>query len=181
LAIGNFSVRRPVAISMLVLVFVIMGVISLRKMPVEFIPELNYPVLFLSARYEGVGPEEIEELVTRPLESWVSQVSGVKNIRSTSQQGMSSLQIEFDWDTDLDQAMGDIREKVEVALENEMLPKDMRRPVIFKYDPSNMPVSMYAVSGERKEQRELRDICEDDIRPALERLEGVASVLVWAG
>ncbi len=166
---------------MLVLVFVIMGVISLRKMPVEFIPELNYPVLYMSARYEGVGPEEIEELVTRPLESWVSQVSGIKNIRSTSQQGLSSLEIEFDWHTDLDQAMGDIREKVEVALENEMLPKDMRRPVIFKYDPSNMPVSMYALSGERREQRELKDMSEDDIRPALEKLEGVASVLIWAG
>ena len=105
----GFSVRRPVAISMLVLVFVVMGFISLRKMPVEFIPELNYPVLYLSGRYEGVGPEEIEELVTRPLEASVSQVSGVKSIRSSSQQGVSALEIEFEWDTDLDQAMGDKR------------------------------------------------------------------------
>jgi len=179
--LAGFSVRRPVAISMFVLVFVVMGSISLRKMPVEFIPELNFPVLFLSGRYEGVGPEEIEELVTRPLEASVSQVSGVKTIRSTSQYGVSSLELEFEWGTDLDQAMGDIREKIEIAIENEFLPEDMRKPLIYKYDPSDMPVSFYGVSALDRTQRELKEISEDDIRPVLEKLDGVASVIVWAG
>ncbi|UCF78020.1 MAG: efflux RND transporter permease subunit [Candidatus Eiseniibacteriota bacterium] len=179
--LSGFSVRRPVAISMFVLVFVVMGFISLRKMPVEFIPELNFPVLFLSGRYEGVGPEEMEELVTRPLEASVSQVSGVKNIRSVSQYGVSALELEFEWGTDLDQTMGDIRENIEIAVENEFLPEDLRKPLIFKYDPADMPVSFYGVSSAVRTQRELKNISEDDIRPVLEKLDGVAYVIVWAG
>ncbi|MFH0778807.1 MAG: efflux RND transporter permease subunit [Candidatus Eisenbacteria bacterium] len=179
--VTSFSVKRPVAISMFVLVFVVMGLISLRKMPTEFLPELNFPVLYVAARYEGVGSEEMEKLVTEPLEASVSQASGVKNIRSTTQYGLSSMAIEFEWGTDLDQAMGDMREKIEIAVENEFLPKDMKRPIIFKYDPSQMPVSFYGVSGAKRTQRDLKKLSDDEIKPALEKLDGVASVIVWAG
>jgi HAE1 family hydrophobic/amphiphilic exporter-1 len=176
----DLAVRRPVTITMIVLVMVVLGIVSLRNMPVEFFPELNYPLLYVSAQYEGVGPEEIEKLVTKPLEGAVGRVAGVKKVSSISQYGVSSVTVEFDWSTDLDQAMGDIREKIELFRED-FLPEDMSTPTILRFDPSNMPIGVYGLMGEGRSQRELKQYAEDILQPALERIDGVASAFIWGG
>jgi HAE1 family hydrophobic/amphiphilic exporter-1 len=176
----DLAVRRPVTITMLVLVMVVLGIVSLRNMPVEFFPELNYPLLYVSATYEGVGPEEIEKLVTKPLEGAVSRVAGVQQVSSVSQYGAASIVVEFDWGTDLDQAMGDIREKIELYRED-FLPEDMSTPTILRFDPSNMPIAVYGLTGEGRTQRELKEFAEDVLQPALERIDGVASAFIWGG
>ncbi len=176
----DLAVRRPVTITMIVLVMVVLGMVSLRNMPVEFFPELNYPLLYVTAQYEGVGPEEIEKLVTRPLEGAIGRVAGVKRVSSVSQYGVSSVSVEFDWGADLDQAMGDVREKIELMRED-FLPEDMSTPTILRFDPSNMPIAVYGLMGKGRSQRELKQLAEDLLQPALERIDGVASAFIWGG
>jgi HAE1 family hydrophobic/amphiphilic exporter-1 len=178
--LSDFSVKRPVAITMIVMVFVVLGYVSLSKMPVEFIPDINLPVIFLSANYPGVGPAEVEKLVTKPLEMAVSRAAGIKNVSSTSRQGNCSMQLEFDWGTDLDQAMTDIREMIEQYKED-FLPKEMENPMLLKWDPTSIPVSVYGFNSEKRSMRELRTMGEDLVQPYLEQLDGVGSVLVWGG
>jgi len=178
--LSDFSVKRPVAITMIVMVFVALGLVSLRKLPVELIPDINLPVIFLSSNYPGVGPEEVEKLVTKPLEMAVSRAAGIKNVSSTSRLGNCSMQLEFEWGTDLDQAMTDIREMIEQYKED-FLPKEMENPMLLKYDPTSIPVSVYGFNSERRSMRELRKMGEDLVAPYLEQLDGVGSVLVWGG
>jgi HAE1 family hydrophobic/amphiphilic exporter-1 len=127
-----------------------------------------------------VGPEEVEKLVTKPLEMAVSRAAGIKNVSSTSRQGNSSMQLEFEWGTDLDQAMTDIREMIEQYKED-FLPEGMENPMLLKYDPTSIPVSVYGFNSERRSMRELRKMAEDLVQPYLEQLDGVGSVLVWGG
>jgi len=178
--LSDFSVKRPVAITMIVMVFVALGLVSLRKLPVELIPDIEMPVIFLSANYPGVGPEEVEKLVTQPLEMAVSRAAGIKNVSSTSRQGNCSMQLEFEWGTDLDQAMTDIREMIEQYKED-FLPEEMENPMLLKYDPTSIPVSVYGFNSEKRSMRELRKMAEDLVQPYLEQLDGVGSVLVWGG
>ncbi len=178
--LSDFSVKRPVAITMIVMVFVALGLVSLRKLPVELIPDINLPVIFLSANYPGVGPQEVEKLVTKPLEMAVSRAAGIKNVSSTSRLGNCSMQLEFEWGTDLDQAMTDIREMIEQYKED-FLPEDMENPMLLKYDPTGIPVSVYGFNSEKRTMRELRKMGEDLVAPYLEQLDGVGSVLVWGG
>jgi HAE1 family hydrophobic/amphiphilic exporter-1 len=178
--LSDFSVKRPVAITMIVMVFVVLGYVSLRKLPVELIPDIEMPVIFLSANYPGVGPEELEKLVTKPLEMAVSRAAGIKNVSSTSRQGNCSMQLEFEWGTDLDQAMTDIREMIEQYKED-FLPEEMENPMLLKYDPTSIPVSVYGFNSEKRSMRELRKMAEDLVQPYLEQLDGVGSVLVWGG
>ena len=178
--LSDFSVRRPVAITMIVMVFVVLGLVSLRKMPVEFIPDINLPVIFLTADYPGVGPEEVEKLVTKPLETAVSRAAGIKNVSSTSRLGNCSMQLEFEWGTDLDQAMTDMREMIKMYKED-FLPEEMENPMLLKYDPTGIPVSVYGFHSGKRTLRELRKMAEDLVQPYLEQLDGVGSVLVWGG
>ncbi|MCK4273055.1 efflux RND transporter permease subunit [bacterium] len=178
--LSNFSVKRPVAITMIVMVFVVLGLVSLIKMPVEFIPDIYLPVIFLSANYPGVGPQEIEKLVTKPLEMAVSRAAGIKNVSSTSRLGNCSMQLEFKWGTDLDQAMTDIREMIE-QYKDGFLPEDMENPMLLKYDPSSIPVSVHGINSDKRTMRELRKMAEDLVQPYLEQLDGVGSVWVWGG
>jgi HAE1 family hydrophobic/amphiphilic exporter-1 len=169
-----------VAITMIVMVFVVLGYVALTKLPVELIPDIEMPVIFLSANYPGVGPEEVEKLVTKPLEMAVSRAAGIKNVSSTSRQGNTSMQLEFEWGTDLDQAMTDIREMIEQYKED-FLPEEMENPMLLKYDPTSIPVSVYGFNSEKRSMRELRKMAEDLVQPYLEQLDGVGSVLVWGG
>jgi len=180
MVLSDFSVKRPVAITMIILVFVVLGMVSLRKMPVEFIPDINLPVVYLTVDYPGVGPEEVEKLVTKPLEMAVSRAAGIKNVSSTSRLGNCSMELEFEWGTDLDQAMTDMREMIEMY-KDDFLPEEMGNPMLLKYDPSGIPVSVYGFYSDKRTMRELRKMAEDLVQPYLEQQDGVGSVLVWGG
>jgi HAE1 family hydrophobic/amphiphilic exporter-1 len=181
MGLADFSVRRPVAITMIVLVFVVLGAVALRKMPVEFFPEIEQPIIYVMARYEGVGPVEVEKLVTKPLEFAVSRVAGVKHIRAVSQQGSSSLTVEFAWGTNLDNAMAEMREKIELLRGDMLLPDDLENPALVKIDPSDMPISWYGVLGDGRDVHSIKEYMDDILVPRIERLPGVASCIAWGG
>ncbi len=172
------SIFRPVTITMVVLALIVLGLVSLGRMPLDLYPDIEFPFVTIISNYPGAGPEEIETLVTKPIEDAVSTISGVKNVTSTSQEGFSTVSIEFYLGTDLDTAANDAREKVDAA--GFELPSDMDPPVIEKFDLSSMPVLSFALSSPRPAQ-ELRRIADDVIKDRLGRLRGVGAVRVAGG
>lgn len=173
----NFSVERPVAISMFIVALVLVGIVSLPMLRVDLYPEMELPVALITTNYEGAAPAEVENLVTKPLESALSTANNVKNITSFSEPGVSNVVIDFNWGTDMDQAALDMRDKVDLV--KGMLPEGVKSPRVLKLDPNSFPVISYTLSGTDIE--ELKRVAEDVLKPRLERVEGVASVNVIGG
>ncbi len=175
----EFSVKRRVTVIMMTAAVVLLGAVSLSKLKIDLFPDITFPVVAVSTVYPGVGPEEVETFVTRPIEEAVGIVKHLKSISSISQEGRSSVIVEFDWGTDMDFAAVDVREKVDMVTDN--LPDDCRRPLIIKADVSVMiPTLSLAATGSQSLQ-DLRKLCDDVIKRDLEKAEGVASVTVMGG
>jgi len=172
------SIFRPVTITMVVLALVVLGLTSLSRMPVDLYPDIEFPFVTVVSVYPGAGPQEIETLVTKPIEDSVSTISGVKNVTSTSQEGLSVVSVEFYLGTNLDTAANDVREKVDAA--GFELPTDMQPPVIEKFSLSSVPVISFALYSPRPAQ-ELRRMADDVIKDRLGRLKGVGSVSIAGG
>jgi len=172
------SIFRPVTITMVVLALIVLGITSLSRMPVDLYPDIEFPWVTVVSVYAGAGPQEIETLVTKPIEDSVSTISGVKNVTSTSQESLSVVSIEFYLGTNLDTAANDVREKVDAA--GFELPRDMDPPVIEKFSLSSIPVVSFALYSPRPAQ-ELRRIADDVIKDRLGRLKGVGSVSIAGG
>jgi HAE1 family hydrophobic/amphiphilic exporter-1 len=172
------SILRPVTITMVVLAIVVVGYVSLKKLPVDLYPKIDLPYVTVVAVYAGTGPQEVETLITKPLEDAVSTISGVKNVDSSSEEGVSVVSVEFYLGTDLNTATNDVREKVDAARME--LPRDMDSPVIEKFSLTAMPVFSFALASPRPSQ-ELRRIADDVVKDRLGKLQGVGSVKVAGG
>jgi HAE1 family hydrophobic/amphiphilic exporter-1 len=174
----NVAINRPVTITMVVLTLLVLGLVSLGRLPLDLYPDVEFPVVTVVSTYPGAGPQEVETLITKPIEDRVGTISGVKNVTSTSQEGVSTVGVEFYLGTDLDTATNDVREKVDAAAFE--LPTDMDPPVIEKFDVSAMPVMEIALYSPRPAQ-DLRRIADDVIKDRLGRLAGVGAVRVVGG
>ncbi len=172
-----FPIKRPVTITMIVLTIVVFGILSLRLLPINMMPPISYPSLTVRTEYAGSAPEEIEEIVTRPLEQALSIVSKLVNITSSSRAGVSDITLEFDWDTDMNKATQDVREKIDLVY----LPDEVQPPLILRYDPNLDPLMRLAIVSDSLSPRELRSLGEDIIKRELEKLIGVAAVKVKGG
>lgn len=171
--LANLSVSRPVTILMVVMVILLLGVVSLSKLSIDLMPELNFPMAVVVTSYEGAGPEEVEQIVTRAIEGQIGTINGVKNINSESSSGQSILIVEFGWGSDMDQKIFDMREKVDFI--KPFLPDGVGEPMIIKMDIGMMPIMQLGISGDN-DLAVLKQIIEDKIQPRLERIDGVASV-----
>ncbi|MFZ5596064.1 MAG: efflux RND transporter permease subunit [Bacillota bacterium] len=175
--IADFSVNRPVAITMLIVGLVLLGVVSLPRLRVDLYPDMNLPYILVSAEYEGGSPAEVEKLVTDPLESVISTVGNVKDIISWSEPGVTRVGIMMDWGTNMDRATQDMRDKIDMV--KPYLPEDVSTPNVLKMDPNSMPIMSFALSG--SDLSEMKRVAEDIIQPRLERAGGVASVYITGG
>ncbi|HHU76396.1 MAG TPA: efflux RND transporter permease subunit [Firmicutes bacterium] len=176
--LANFSVNRPVAITMVVLVILMVGFVSLSGLYVDLLPEMNFPIAIVLTSYTGSAPQEVETLISKPLEEVLGTVSNIKNIHSMSSLGDSVVVAEFEMGTDMDFASLEMREKIDMV--GGYLPKDAGDPMVMQMDINMMPVLLLAVSGDRP-LAELKSITEDIIKPRLERQDGVAQVQVIGG
>ena len=174
----DFAVRRPVTIFMAVMLVLLLGSVSLTRVGIDLLPEMNFPVAAVITQYSGVGPQEIENLITRPLEETLGTVTNVDKISSISADGNSIVVAEFNMGTDMDFATLEIREKVDLI--KGWLPEDAGQPMVIKFDPSLMPVMIVGLGG-MEDLAQLKDLAEDTVKPRLERLEGIASVNVQGG
>ena len=172
--IPEFSVKRKVTTLMIVLILAAVGLLSFFNLGLDMMPDLEYPVVAVVTSYEGVASEEIETGITKLVEEAVGLVKHVKKVSSFSMEGISSVVIEFEWGTNLDFAAQDVRDRVSMI--EDYLPKDADRPIVLKYNPSEMPVIIYAVTGFGKDTLRLRTYLDDEIKPRLEGVEGVANV-----
>jgi len=174
----SLSIRRPVFILMVVAALIVMGLNALTLMPVDLNPKVDFPYVAVVTVYPGAGPAEIETQVTKKIEDAVASVNGVKTISSTSQEGQSSVNIEFVQGTNSDVAAADVREKV-AALAGEM-PTDALDPVVLKFDVNARPILYYGVTG-RRPSREVRDLADKVIKPRLSKVPGVAAITITGG
>ena len=175
--IADVSIERPLAITMLILALVALGLFSLPRLAVDLYPNMELPYAAIMTSYEGAAPAEVEKLVTKPIESAVATVSNINEIMSFSQNGSSLVLISFNWGTNVDNAVNDLRDKIDLV--KNMLPDDAQSPKALKMDPNAMPIISFSVAG--KDMVRLKKITEDTIKPRLERIEGVASVVVNGG
>ncbi len=176
--LSDIAVNRPVTTVVIFIAIVVLGVYSLGRLAIDLIPDISFPVIFVWSEYPGVAPEEVEENLTKVLENSVAAASNVKKITSESQEGSSSITIEYEWGTDMSEAAAELREKLDVV--RDFLPDEASEPLIFKFDPSQIPVMILVVEGERS-MKSLRYRAETDIKRNLEQIDGVANVMIWGG
>jgi len=176
--ITKLTINRPVTTFMFFLAIILLGFVSLRELSVDLLPDISYPRISVITEYPGVAPEEIETLITAPLEAVVSTIPGLRKVESISKEGVSFMTLEFDWGTDMDFAVLHTREKLDNARYS--LPEDAGRPTIILLDPKSKPIMILALSGERN-LVELKEFAEELIKPRLEQIQGIASVEIAGG
>lgn len=176
--IPELSIKRPVSILMVILIIVIIGIVAFSRLTIDLMPDIDYPLITIVTQYTGVAPEEMEELVSKPIEETVSTVSGVKKISSTSQEGVSLVMVEFNWGTNLDSATADVRERLSTIID--FLPDDVTTPTVVKMDIGAMPIMALTIAAKR-DLIQLKDLAENVIVPRLERIKGVGQVMVMGG
>ncbi len=174
----KLAIRRPVTFLMACLVVLGFGFFALQRLNPELLPDISIPIAGVITVYRGAGPQEVENLVTKPVEGAVASVNGVTEVSSISREGMSIAIVRFDWNQNMDQAALDIREKLDLI--QGRLPQDIDRPMVIKFDPTMIPTAVVTLSGDRP-PAELREIAEDKVKPRLERIKGVASASVSGG
>jgi HAE1 family hydrophobic/amphiphilic exporter-1 len=177
--LAKFSIRRSVTTTMIYLIVVGFGIFSLTQLKIDLFPNLSFPVIAVITNYRGVGPEDIENLVTRPLEGAVSATANVETVSSQSMEGTSLIILEFAWGSDMDVAETDVRNRIDMV--RDYLPDEADAPLVVAFDPSLMPVMYLSLSSPNLGSTELRNLAETKVQPLLERVEGVASVSTIGG
>jgi HAE1 family hydrophobic/amphiphilic exporter-1 len=174
----SFSVKRPIFTMMVTLILVILGSVSLRRLQIDMLPNIELPTLSIRTDFEGASPEVMERLVTQIIEEIVATVPGVEEIISTSSEGRSRVRVRFMWGTEIDTAAIDVQGKLEDEI-NE-LPDDIVRPRVRKFDIASFPVVVLGISS-NLDPVELTELIEVQIRYRFARIPGVAQVDVWGG
>lgn len=176
--LSRFSIHRPVFTTMVMLIVIILGGVALSRLPIDLMPEITYPVLSVVTNYDNAGPEEIEELVTRPIEQALSAVPGVEKITSNSSESSSVVRVSFTWGTNLEEAANDIRDRLDRIIGS--LPEDVSRPTLRKFDLSQFPILILGVTSEL-DPVELRKVIDEQVKYRIERQPGVAALDIRGG
>ncbi|MDF3129010.1 efflux RND transporter permease subunit [Kiritimatiellaeota bacterium B1221] len=172
----KFSVHHPIFTTMITLIVVILGAVSLSRLRTDLLPEIELPTLSVRTDYEGANPEVVERLITRIVEEIIATVPGVEEVSSTSSEGRSNVSVTFGWGTNIDTAAVDVKSTIEDEI-NE-LPDDINSPRISKFDVNSYPVVVLGVTSEL-DPVELTDLIENQLRFRFSRIPGVAQVDTW--
>ncbi len=178
MSLSRLAVRRGVTFAMVYLVVLGFGLFSLARLALDLYPDISFPSVIVITGYTGANPEDIETLVTRPLEGAVSSVRGVEEVQSDSKQGVSLITLNFDWSHDMEQAETDVRRQLEMV--TGFLPDDVDAPIVFAFDPSMQPIVMMMVRGPYPMDM-LRRLADEEVAPRLERLPGIATAEAAGG
>ncbi len=173
------SLKFPITTLMIFSAVILLGLISFNKLSVSLLPDIEFPEITVVTEYENASPKEIEHLVTKQIEEAVASVGGVKDINSVSSEGISIVKVKFIWGKNMDFAAMEIREKVDLI--KGTLPQDVKKSIVLKYNPSDTPIMALSVSSKFYNKIELRRLVEKEIKPALERIDGIAAVNITGG
>lgn len=177
--LAKFALRNPITILMAVLGSIILGIISFSKMPVDMFPDITFPSITVATFYPGANPQDMERMVTYPVEKAVSTVNGVKYVASISRQGASLVTIYFNWGTNLDGAQSDVLQAVNLIHGD--LPKDVQYPIIRKFDIAQISVVFIALMGGGLNEGQLYDLAYNVVEPEIEHVPNIASARVVGG
>jgi HAE1 family hydrophobic/amphiphilic exporter-1 len=178
MSLSSLSIRRAITFTMIYVFVVGFGLFGLARLKIDLYPDISFPVIAIITTYTGVAPADMEMLVTKPIEEAVASVENIKHIRSQSKLGASLVLAEFDWGIDLDKSEKDIRNNIDFI--REYLPDEATEPLIVAFDPQKMPILFMSVSGPMG-PAEIREFSKRKIKPALERIVGVASAETAGG
>lgn len=173
------AIRRPVWVVMLMVASLVLGWLALRSLPVEQNPESDFPWITIQTAYPGASPQEIETLVSKPIEDAVATVNGLRSITSTSLEGVSIAAIEFELGINQDAALNDVKSNVDAIVAN--LPADAEKPVATKLNLGDEPILFVAVESDKLSAIQLRDVLDDQVKDRLARVPGVAEIRVSGG
>ena len=152
------SIDNPVLATMAMLAFVVLGLFSYQRLPVDQFPDVTFPVVVVQTEYPGAAPEIVESDVTRRIEEQVNTVSGINKVSSRSYEGVSVVIVEFDLLTEPARAAQDVREKV--ALVRAAFKREVKEPVVSRFNPDDQPVISLAVRSPSRDARELTTLAE---------------------
>lgn len=172
--LSKFSVKKAYTVIVGIVLVVILGVVSLSKMSTDLLPSMNLPYAIVMTTYSGASPEQVERIVTQPIEGAMASTSNIKNINSTSSNNMSMVVLEFEQTANMDSITVEMRESLDQI--SGFWPEEVGNPIIMKLNPDMMPIMIAAVEAEDKDNIEISDYAEKDLIPEIESVEGVASV-----
>ncbi|WP_050181610.1 efflux RND transporter permease subunit [Domibacillus robiginosus] len=169
--LSRFSIDRPVFTTVIMFLVIILGIVSLTRIPLKLIPDLNPPIAVVVTNYEGAGPKEVSEKVTKPLETALATLPGIENISSTSQEGSNFILLEFSWSINIDDVQNDILQRIGQT----PMPEGAGEPQLLKFDPSQFPIIQLSLqAGEEENLERLAEALQTN----LSSVEGVANVSV---
>lgn len=174
----TLSIQRPVFITCILLLIIVLGIFSFRKLPVDLFPDVTFPVVTVQTPYPGAGPKEVEILVSKPLEEELGTINGMKALRSTNREGLSVVICEFTLETDVKYAEQQVRDKVSSA--RTKLPTDVKESTIRRVDPSDQPIIMLTLNAEMT-PAQFYDLANEVVKPKLEQVNNVGLVHVMGG
>jgi len=177
MSIPQVAVKRPVLVTVIFLMMTLFGLYSLSDLPIDLMPDIEIPYIAIITIYEGAGSEEVEEKITKVLESSLSSVENLKNLHSKSMENVSTVSCEFEYGVDLAEATNSIRDKINMV--RSYLPDNVDDPRIFKFDMSMMPILNLAITSDQEDIRFQKEVIEDYIQNPLERIPGVGSVVLF--
>ena len=180
MSIARFSVTRPVAVTMRIASMTLLGFVCVLRLPIDLLPKVTIPTISVSTTWPNVAPEEMETQITRKVEQAVSSAPNVNIVTSSTTTGQSSVRIQFNWGTDVGQAAVDVLQLVQRA--KQQFPNDpkLQSPIVFKFDPSSLPIRIYGVSGSMDSVK-LRTILDNEVTPLIESADGVAAAVATGG
>jgi len=175
--IAEISIRRPITVGMVTVAVIMFGLVAFGRLPLNLLPDISYPSLTVETKYPQAAPNEVENLVSKPIEEAVAVVSGGQRIYSRSRAGVSEVTMEFGWNSNMDFAALDVREKLDLV----QLPRDAEKPNILRFDPSNDPILRVILSSSHSNLVLLREFAEKTIKKDLESIDGIAAVKINGG
>ena len=177
--LSKLAVDRPITFLMTSLILIGFGIFGVIQLRLNLYPDVSFPTITIFTGYEGVAPEDIETLVTRPIEESVGSISGIRRVRSLSSQGASVVKLNFNWGTDLYEAENDVRKQLGFVTRS--VPNDAETPLVFSYDPNQEPIVVLAITSDVKSSRELRTYATQVLEQRIERVNGIASAETSGG
>ena len=175
----EFGVRFPVTNIMIFLAILVLGVVSLNKLPIDLMPEIEPPVISVITVYEGASAEDVETKVTEIIENDLSIISNLDKLTSRSQEGLSLVSCRFKWGVNLDEASNDIRDRLEFS--KKTLPEEIETPIVFKFNTSSLPVLFMGISSSKEYYPQLYHLVDKQISDYLKRIPGVGAVQIYGG
>src|SRR5215213_8872404 len=180
MVIADTSIKQPVFITMIMLLVVVVGALAYSSMPVNLLPDIDIPTVAVIMTYPGAGAESMADQVAKPLEDQLQTLNGLDHITSVNREGVTQLIVAFKTNISVDRGLQDVRDKVNAVVPS--LPRDVRDPVFFKFDPNQSPIITMAVSSKSgRSPLELRTLIDDEIVPRLQQAQGVGAITVNGG